>query len=195
TNWSQQGYLKASDTRAFDGFGNSVGVASDTVVVGAPAAAGNAAAVNDNLTNSGTSRSGATYVFVRKGAIWTQQAYLKASNAASQDYFGNSVAVSGDTVVVGARWEDSNATGVNGDQSDNSASDSGAAYVFAGLGLGPGLTIVQDGSGGYFLRFTGAPAVRYRLQRAPSVTGPWDTLALPTPPPPGPPRDPHPRPP
>ena len=48
----------------------------------------------------------------------------------ADDWFGQSVAVSGDTVVVGAVYEDSNATGVNGDQSDNSADDSGAAYVF-----------------------------------------------------------------
>ena len=48
--------------------------------------------------------------------------------------FGYSVAVSGDTVVVGAHCEDSNATGVNGNQSDNSAIDSGAAYVFVRSG-------------------------------------------------------------
>ena len=45
-------------------------------------------------------------------------------------HFGVSVAVSGDTVVVGAISESSNATGVNGDQTDNSALDAGAAYVF-----------------------------------------------------------------
>jgi hypothetical protein len=45
---------------------------------------------------------------------------------------------------------------------------------------------VPDGSGGYFLRFTGAPDVTYRLQRAPSVTGPWDTLATLTAPASGP---------
>ncbi len=59
-----------------------------------------------------------------------QQAYLKASNTDSGDWFGWSVAVSGDTVVVGAYLEDSNATGVNGNQADNSAGNSGAAYVF-----------------------------------------------------------------
>ena len=59
-----------------------------------------------------------------------QQAYLKASNTEASDDFGISVSISGDTVVVGARGEDSNATGVNGDQSNNLAIDSGAAYVF-----------------------------------------------------------------
>ena len=59
-----------------------------------------------------------------------QQAYLKASNTDVADYFGWSVAASGDTVVVGAYQEDSAATGVNGDQSSNVALNSGAAYVF-----------------------------------------------------------------
>ena len=60
----------------------------------------------------------------------TQQAYLKASNTGENDWFGRSVAVSGDTVVVSAEGEDSNATGVNGNQADNSAYGAGAAYVF-----------------------------------------------------------------
>ncbi len=59
-----------------------------------------------------------------------QQVYLKASNTDRFDFFGWSVAVSGDTVVVGANAEDSSSTGVNGNQADNSASSSGAAYVF-----------------------------------------------------------------
>ena len=86
-----------------------------------------------------------------------QQAYLKASNTGANDYFGYSVSVSGDTVVVGAYGEDSNATGVNGNQSNNRASLSGAAYVFTGVGIGTSLALAPDGSGGYFLRFTGAP--------------------------------------
>jgi len=63
-----------------------------------------------------------------------QQAYLKASNTDAGDNFGHSVSVSGDTVVVGAWGESSYATGVDGDESDNSATSSGAAYVFARTG-------------------------------------------------------------
>src|ERR1044071_4547236 len=58
-----------------------------------------------------------------------QQAYLKASNTDTGDTFSG-VAVSGDTVVVGAPGEASKATGINGDQNDNSATRAGAAYVF-----------------------------------------------------------------
>ena len=50
---------------------------------------------------------------MRSGTTWSQQAYLKASNTGAGDYFGSSVAVSGDTVVVGATGEDSSTTGVN----------------------------------------------------------------------------------
>jgi hypothetical protein len=74
--------------------------------------------------------SGAAYIFVRNGSNWIQQAYLKASNTRAGDKFGTSVAISGETVVVGSPYEDSDATGVNGNQLGTSASDSGAAYVF-----------------------------------------------------------------
>ena len=68
------------------------------------------------------------------GAGPSQQAYLKASNTGAGDYFGWSVAISGDTVVVGAPYEASSATGVNGNQSDNAALTAGAAYVFVRSG-------------------------------------------------------------
>jgi len=63
-----------------------------------------------------------------------QQAYLKASNTGAGDQFGPSVAVSGDTVVVGATGEASSASGVNGNQTDNSADQAGAVYVFVRSG-------------------------------------------------------------
>ena len=63
--------------------------------------------------------------------VWLQQAYLKASNADPADTFGVSVAISGDLLAVGAKDEGSNATGVNGDQADNSRAGAGAVYVYA----------------------------------------------------------------
>jgi CSLREA domain-containing protein len=132
--WSQQAYLKASNTGADDRFGISVAVAGDTVVVGAFQEASNATGVNGDQANNSASAAGAAYVFVRSGATWSQQAYLKASNTGASDGFGWSVAVAGDTVVVGALYEDSNATGVNGDQTNNSSTDSGAAYAFVRSG-------------------------------------------------------------
>jgi hypothetical protein len=126
----QQAYLKASNTDAGDGFGYSVAISGETIVVGAPGEASSAEGVNGNQNDNSALASGAAYVFVRNGTAWAQQAYLKASNATTGDYFGFSVAISGDTLVVGAPYESSNATGVNGNQNDNSAWQAGAAYVF-----------------------------------------------------------------
>jgi hypothetical protein len=130
TTWSQQAYLKASNTEGSDWFGYSVAISGETLVVGATHEDSNAGGVNGSQSDNSATNSGAAYVFTRSGAIWSQQAYLKASNTEASDDFGVSVAIDGDTVVVGAQWEDSNATGVNGNQGDNLAADSGATYVF-----------------------------------------------------------------
>jgi hypothetical protein len=98
-----------------------VAISGETVVVGAPYEDSNATGVNGDQTNNLAIESGAAYVFVRSGTSWSQQAYLKASNTGAYDYFGYSVAISGETVVVGRADEDSNATGVNGDQTNNLA--------------------------------------------------------------------------
>jgi uncharacterized repeat protein (TIGR01451 family) len=130
-NWNQQAYLKASNTDAADSFGFSVAIAGETILVGAPFEAGNATGVNGNQNDNTAGASGAVYAFARQAGIWTQQAYLKASNTGAGDLFGWSVAISEDTMIVGAPLESSDATGINGNQNDNSASVAGAAYVFA----------------------------------------------------------------
>jgi len=137
TTWAQQAYLKASNASVIssdDRFGTAVAISGDTIVVGAKFEDSNATGVNGNQSDDSAFNSGAAYVFVRSGTTWTQQAYLKASNTGADDHFGISVAVSGDTVVLGAEHEDSNATGVNGNQADNSAAVAGAAYVFVRSG-------------------------------------------------------------
>ncbi len=132
--WSQQAYLKASNPGANYEFGASVAISGDTLVVGSPWEASAATGVNGNQANTSAANSGAAYVFTRNGTTWTQQAYLKASNTGADDGFGHEVAISGDTVVIGAGGEDSNATGVNGTQANESASNAGAAYVFTRSG-------------------------------------------------------------
>ena len=69
-------------------------------------------------------------MFTRTGTVWSQEAYIKASNTDVDDGFFM-VALEGDTLVVGASYEDSAATGVNGNQADDSATGSGAVYVFS----------------------------------------------------------------
>ena len=71
-------------------------------------------------------------------------------------------------------------TGVNGNQNDNSYSRPGAAYLFAGIGFGPRLTLMPDGRVGYLIRINGAPGVRQRLQRVPGLTELWDTVSTQT---------------
>ncbi len=132
--WSQQAYIKAANTEMSDKFGWAVTISGDTLVVGAPFEASNATGVNGNGADNSASGSGAAYVFVRSGSTWSQQAYLKASNTGANDNFGATLSISGDTVVVGANAEDSNATGVNGNGADDSANESGAAYVFVRTG-------------------------------------------------------------
>ena len=133
TTWSQQAFLKASNTGVNDWFGARVALSGDGTVaaVGAPfedAAGTGATARQDD--NSAT-EAGAVYIFVRNGATWRQQAYLKGSNTQAFDQFGSSVGLdrTGTLLVASAWGEDSAARTVNGNQNDNSAAEAGAAYV------------------------------------------------------------------
>ncbi len=113
--WSEQGILTPLDGQPADLFGTSVAVEGDTAVVGA--------ICTDDLGAS----SGAAYVFVRSGSTWSQQAKLLASDGSTGDFFGQSVGISGDYVVVGAPLDDDAMPG-------NILTESGAAYVFLRTG-------------------------------------------------------------
>ncbi len=132
--WTQQAYVKASNSDAADGFGVSVALSDDgsTLVVGADLEDSSATSINGSQAG-GANNSGAAYVFVRDGAgAWSQQAYVKPFNTGADDRFGWSVALSGDgdTLAVGAWQEDSSATGIGGNGADGGAANSGAVYVF-----------------------------------------------------------------
>ena len=105
TTWSEQAVLIASDAGGGDAFGSGVAVNGDTVLVGAKRE-------DDPIS------SGSLYVYVREGTIWTEQQKVKASDADSLDEFGRSVALSGNTVLVGANLD------------DDLGSSSGSAYIF-----------------------------------------------------------------
>lgn len=130
TSWSNHAYLKASNTNASDGFGTSVAIDGDAIVVGAIGEASAAVGVGGNQSDNTAAGSGAAYTFIRSGSSWSQRAYFKASNTNASDRFGSYVALDGDTIIMGANGEDSSASGVNGNQNDNSAESAGAAYVF-----------------------------------------------------------------
>ncbi len=127
--WAQEAYLKASNTDPQDYFGHAVAVAGDTVAVSAIGESSDETGVSGTGGNNNAAESGAVYVYVRSGSLWTQQAYLKASNSEANDWFGAWLSLSGDSLAVGAPYEDSAATGINGDPG-NGASNTGAAYVF-----------------------------------------------------------------
>jgi len=97
--------LTASDAAADDRFGR-VSISGDTAIVGAEG--------NDDAG----SFSGSAYIFVKSGTTWIQQAKLTASDADMSDSFGNSVSISGDTVIVGAPLD------------DEAGFNAGAAYIF-----------------------------------------------------------------
>ncbi|HVA95461.1 MAG TPA: integrin [Candidatus Dormibacteraeota bacterium] len=136
--WSQQARLVSLNAEAGDSLGCSISVSEDgnTVVAGAfdedsllrgeqPPTEG----TNDAKSDVST---GAAYVFVRKGTAWSEQAFIKATNTRLNDQFAWALSLSrdGNTLAVGAHLEDSGAKGLNGDQEDASAQDSGAVYVY-----------------------------------------------------------------
>lgn len=128
------GYVKASNTRSGAEFGWAVAVSGDgnTLAVGAFSESSAASGVGGNQADTSLAGAGAVYVYVRTAGVWSQQAYLKASNPGASYTFGAALALSGDgnTLAVGSLNEDSSATGING-APDALASNAGAVYVFA----------------------------------------------------------------
>ncbi|HEY0229709.1 MAG TPA: FG-GAP repeat protein [Dokdonella sp.] len=109
-NWTQQAKLTATGGSAGDRFGNAAALAADRLLVGADFA---------------DARAGAVYVFARSGTAWSQQARLTPADAANGDVFGRSVALDGDTALIGAPMKAA---------VDASSFARGAAYVFSANG-------------------------------------------------------------
>jgi hypothetical protein len=106
TTWTEQQKLTASDGTAGDYFGAATDISGDTVVVGA---------LSDDHTSV---NAGSAYVYVRNGTTWTQQKKLTASDPATTDQFGSTVAIDGNTVIIGAAYD------------DDLGAFSGSAYIF-----------------------------------------------------------------
>ena len=110
--WTQQQKLIAADGEAPDMFGSAVALNGDTLVIGA---SGDKIGANE--------AQGSIYVFTRQGATWTQQQKLVAPDGMAQDFFGDALALSGDTLVAGV---------ARGDVNNNESQ--GSAYVFTRQG-------------------------------------------------------------
>jgi len=125
--------FKASNALSGDSFGSSIAMSDGRIIIGAP---GQDSFTLSEEENDGSvedmPESGAAYIFDRSGSsnAWTQTGFLKASNADIGDSFGDSVAVSGNRVVVGASNEDGSGLGFNRNMESNDLLNSGAAYVF-----------------------------------------------------------------
>ncbi|MBK8170954.1 MAG: hypothetical protein IPK60_11510 [Sandaracinaceae bacterium] len=139
STWTQQAYIKASNTGFSDRFGSNVRLAADgdTLAVSAYDEGSNSPGIGGDQSNNGATGSGAVYIFVRSGGVWTQQVYIKSSNPQMDDQFGYGMALAADgtTLAVGAQYEASAAVGVGGNQADNTAYGAGAVYVFTRAGV------------------------------------------------------------
>jgi len=138
--WSQQQEIAADDGAAHDDFGSAVAVAADTVVIGAW---------------DKNSAVGVSYIYVRSGGVWTLQQELTASDDVAAGFFGSSVSVSGDTVVIGA---------------EDMAVGRGAAYVFVRPRLGTSALMVGSAGG------TSSVELTYSDPGLPPLTIPFCTL-------------------
>lgn len=132
-SWTQQTYVKATNTGANDGFGSALALSADgsLLAVGGFGDDSVATGINGDSGN-GATNAGAVYLYARTGSVWTAGHYVKASRSGSEDEFGIAVALSndGDTLVIGAHGEDSAAVGIGGDQTDDSVSAAGAVYLY-----------------------------------------------------------------
>lgn len=121
TTWSQQQKIVPSDRAANDWFGWSVSINGDYAIIGAPREDEDASGGNT------ISDAGSAYIFVRNGATWTQQQKIVASDRAG-DWFGISVSINGSYIILGSRFDDKDASGLN------ALADAGSAYIFVRSG-------------------------------------------------------------
>ncbi|MBP6218808.1 MAG: FG-GAP repeat protein [Oligoflexales bacterium] len=128
--WALEAYIKSSNIDAADLFGTSLALSSteDLVVVGAPQEGSSQVFITNGSSassdNSISDHRGAAYVFRRSGTVWSQEAYLKHSPAASASEFSGALAVTGTKIAVGAVKDSTTSSGAS------DTVDSGAVFIF-----------------------------------------------------------------
>ncbi|MFT7562269.1 MAG: hypothetical protein ACI93R_004204, partial [Flavobacteriales bacterium] len=133
--WSDAQYIKASNTAVAQQFGRSISIAGDgnTFAIGAIGEASIAIGINGDSSDTSNPDSGAAYIYSRvNSTVWTQEAYVKASNGDIGDFFGHSISLNADGTIlaVGAIGESSPAEAIDGNEFSNTELESGAAYIF-----------------------------------------------------------------
>lgn len=116
--WIEEAYIKPPAGALEGQFGAAVGLSGNTIVIGS---------WEVSLPGGGAGRA---YVYTIEGGTWQLEALLEPSQLQGGQRFGASVAISGDTIAIGADGERGASVGINGDQSDQSERNSGAVYVF-----------------------------------------------------------------
>lgn len=124
----------ASDGGKDDFFGYALDISADGshLVITAPYEDSGSADINNSEQSNTSADSGAAYVFSKTDSGWTQQAFLKASNPDRQDYYGVRATINNEAsrIAISAPFEASNASGINGDQTNNDIELAGAVYVY-----------------------------------------------------------------
>lgn len=135
-NWSQEAYIKASNSKAGDQFGFSLALSGETLAVGHPYDDSNQTSITNGTSSSSdvsTGNSGAVFVYKRTGSNWSREAYIKPVVNTASYSFGYQLDLDNDTLVVGAYWDGSSQTTItNGSTASNDTSKpySGAVYVY-----------------------------------------------------------------
>jgi hypothetical protein len=131
-NWTQSAYLKASNSDQRDHFGAVLELRGNALAVAAPLEASAQPGIQPPQDDNTAPGAGAVYLFFRNDGEWSQQAYLKASNAQPGDNFGLAIGFDGVQLAVGAPFEDSSAGGITSENGgpNNAARAAGAVYWF-----------------------------------------------------------------
>ncbi|MFT6922587.1 MAG: hypothetical protein ACJA1C_001593 [Crocinitomicaceae bacterium] len=129
--WTETTKLVASDRGANDQFGFSVDISEDNIVIGVRYGTTDASGGNVLID------AGSAYVFEFANGTWTETTKLVASDRGANDNFGSRVSISGNKAIVGAPFEDEDATG------GNTQNDAGSVYIFNTCIANPNVTVTD----------------------------------------------------
>ncbi|WP_075188227.1 FG-GAP repeat protein [Teredinibacter haidensis] len=134
SDWQQVAYLKAQNSDSSDRFGSAVAINAEgsLIVVGAPGESSVAEAIHGNEYDNSATDAGAAYTFTLSENNWEQLSYVKAPNTDAGDFFASTLDLdaSGDALLIGAPFEQSDAIGISGSRSNNLANKAGAVYLY-----------------------------------------------------------------
>lgn len=133
-NWQQRDYIKITNSHNDASFGSSLSfnASGSMLAIGSEKESSASTGINGNQSDISSLRAGAVYLFEYSNKKWIQKYYIKAPTVSMKDYFGGALALSADgkSLAVGARYEDSEATDIQGDQANDLKTNSGAVFIY-----------------------------------------------------------------